>query len=142
MRLRMRIILVVLLLSICIILMVGIYIQQPRLFGDTATVVTTPIIAITYTPVTNNPVIDLQSVQSTQTVIANQSTVTAIALPATAIINVIATPQSPTVKPVRLPATGSTDSSDIWSNTPIIVLIGICVLLSIGLYWQSKRPLK
>ncbi len=138
----MRTILVVLLLSICIILMVGIYIQQPRLFGDTATIVTTPNIAQTYTPVTNNPVIDLQSVQATQTVIANQPAVTAIALPATAVINVIATPQSPTVKPVRLPSTGSTDSSDIWSNTPVIVLIGICLLLSIGLYWQSTRLLK
>ena len=136
----MRTILVLLLLSICIILMVGIYIQQPRLFGDTTTVINTPI-ATTYTPLTN-AVIDLQSVKSTQTAIANEATGTAVPSAATPVIKVLATIQPTMQKPARLPNTGSADSSDIWYNTPIMVLIGICVLLSIGLYLQNKRALK
>jgi len=137
----MRTILVLLLLSICIILMVGIYIQQPRLFGDTTTVINTPIIATTYTPLTN-PVIDLQNVKSTQTAIANEATGTAVPSAATTVSKVLATIQPTTLKPARLPDTGSADSSDIWDNTPIMVLIGICVLLSIGLYLQNRRALK
>lgn len=137
----MRTILVLLLLSICIILMVGIYIQQPRLFGDTTTVINTPIIATTYTPLAN-AVIDLQSVKSTQTAIANEVTGTAVPHAATAVIKVLATIQSTTLKPARLPDTGSADSSDIWNNTAIMVLIGICVVLSIGLYLQNRRALK
>ncbi len=137
----MRTILVLLLLSICIILMVGIYIQQPRLFGDTTTVVNTPIIATTYTPLTN-AVIDLQSVKSTQTAIANEATVMAVPHAATAVIKVLETIQPTMLKPVLLPDTGSADSSDIWNNTPIMVLIGICVVLSIGLYLQNRRALK
>lgn len=138
----MRTLLTLLLLSICIILMVGIYIQQPRLFGDTTTVVSTPIIAPTTAPIQNTPVIDLHGVKSTQTAIAQHITATTISLPATAVIAIIVTPQSHPNKPVRLPSTGSIDSSDIWSNTPVIVLIGMCALLSIGLYWQSQRRLK
>lgn len=46
------------------------------------------------------------------------------------------------LKPQRLPYTGNVDSSDIWYRTSILGLIGICLLVSIGLYWQSKRPVK
>jgi hypothetical protein len=143
----MRTILLLLLFVICIILMVGIYIQQPRLFGDTPVVANPTIISVTYTPVGNNPVIDLQVYDATQTAIAAQSLqVTPVAsvvmYTATVARNQVATAPTLTSKPVRLPQTGSVDSSDIWSNTPILLLIGICITISLGLWWQSRNTIK
>ena len=143
----MRTILLFVLFVICIILMVGIYIQQPRLFGDTAVVAKPTIISVTYTPVGNKPVIDLQVYDATQTAIAAQSLpgtpiARAVIFTATTASNHIATVQRPTIKPVRLPQTGSVDSSDIWNNTPILLLIGICIAVSLGLWSQGRRTVK
>lgn len=139
-RLRMRILITLLLLSICAILMVGIYIRLPQLFGDTTTVISAPITPANDTPI-NNPIVDLQSVKSTQTAIVNQTTTTALPRPAATVINVIAPAPPAIVTPARLPITGSADGSDIWNNTAIIGLIGGCIVLSVGLYWQSRRIL-
>ena len=143
---RMRPLLLLLLFVVCIILMVGIYIQQPQLFGDGAANANATIVPATSTRAANNPVIDLQSYKSTQTAIAAQAQTTAQSatmVVQTATVN----PSQPTVKPIiakpaRLPQTGSVDSSDIWNNSPILLLIGICVAISLGLFWQSQRALK
>jgi hypothetical protein len=143
----MRTILFLLLFIICIILMIGIYVQQPRLFGDTVSATNATVISATSTSTQNNPVIDLQSYKSTQTAIAAQS-LPATPLPsavlqtATVGIKQIPTAQATSIKPVRLPHTGNVDSSDIWSNTPILLLIGICIIISLGLWWQSRRTIK
>jgi hypothetical protein len=142
----MRALLLLVLFVVCIILMVGIYIQQPRLFGDGAANANATSVLATSTRAANNPVIDLQSYKSTQTAIAAQAQTTAQS-PTIVIQTATVNPHQPTVqptiaKPARLPQTGSVDSSDIWSNIPILLLIGVCTLLSIGFYWQSKRSLR
>jgi hypothetical protein len=139
----MRTILLLLLFVICIILMIGIYIQQPQLFGDGAANANATTVPATSTRAANNPVIDLQTYKSTQTAIAAQAQTTAqsaTVVVQTATVN----PSQPTVKPItakpaRLPQTGSVASSDIWNNSPILLLIGICVAISLGLFWQSQR---
>ncbi|NBU64788.1 MAG: hypothetical protein EBS29_09850 [Chloroflexia bacterium] len=143
----MRTILVGMLIIVCIILMIGIYIQQPRLFGDTTVVAKPAIMSVTYTPVGNNPVIDLNVYKATQTAIAGQSLqATPIANPvlptATVASNHIAMSQQSTSKPSRLPQTGSVDSSDIWNNTPILWLIGACSIIGLGLWSQGRRPIR
>ena len=142
----MRTILLLLLFVICIILMVGIYIQQPQLFGDGAANANATTVLATITRAANNPVIDLQSYKSTQTASVAQAQTTAQSptmVVQTATINPSQATIKPTIaKPVRLPDTGSVDSSDIWTNTPILLLIGICVVVSLGLFWQSRRTIK
>ena len=137
----MRTFIVFLLLILCVVLMVGIYIQQPQLFGDSTTVISTPVLSTTATSV-NIAGAEGQGEQSTQTAVANQTNVTAFPLVATPVIQVHATIQPTIAKPARLPDTGSADSSDIWSNIPLISLIGFCVILGFGLYWQNTRVLK
>ena len=143
---RMRAILLLLLFVVCIILMVGIYIQQPQLFGDGAANANATTVLATITRAANNPVIDLQSYKSTQTAIVAQAQTTAQS-PTMVVQTATINPNQPTVKPtiakpVRLPDTGSVDSSDIWTNIPILLLIGICVVVSLGLFWQSRRTIK
>jgi len=85
----------------------------------------------------------------TQTALTVTVTASATAIPTETIVNTVtatattirATPTRHT-KPQRLPDTGSVDQNDIWTSTPIILLIIVSALLSIGLYWQSTRLLK
>ena len=85
----------------------------------------------------------------TQSALTVTVTASATAIPTETVVDTVtatattirATPTRHT-KPQRLPDTGSVDQSDIWTSTPIILLISVSALLSIGLYWQSTRLLK
>jgi len=105
----------------------------------------------TRTTVARTAVINLGGYKRTQTAIALASatvTMTPIetASPTPTLTTVITATALPIptkiLKPQRLPDTGNVASSDIWYSTSVLGLIGICLLVSIGLYWQSKRPVK
>lgn len=100
---------------------------------------------------TRTAVINLGSYKLTQTAVAlasatmaRTSLATMSPIPTlTAASTTTVIPQPTTMrKPQHLPNTGNVDSSDVWYSTSILGLIGICLLVSIGLYWQSKRALK
>ncbi len=80
----------------------------------------------------------------TQSALTVTVTASATAIPTETVVNTVTATATPTrhTKPQRLPDTGSVDQSDIWTSTPIILLIIVSALLSIGLYWQSTRLLK
>lgn len=110
----------------------------------------------TRTTAVRTPVINLSSYKLTQTaLVQTQSIITgtiaaSVSSKSTATIITTATATATTIhatatrqaKPQRLPDTGTVDQSDIWNSTPIMMLISVCILLSIGLYWQSTRVLK
>jgi hypothetical protein len=131
------------------------YLPQPVLaVNGPQAIPTSAGVPPTRTTAARTPVINLGGYKLTQTaLVLTQSTVTVTSsltpIPTETAVNT-ATETTTTIpatatrpaKPQRLPNTGNVDQGDVWSSTAIIILISVCLLLGLGLYWQSRRVLK